>query len=495
MAKGDREDSQAAITNFGGAANAGTNASKNTANAQQQQFYGNYNKGVDTSLNSYDEIMNNYRQFLSSQYQPPGAAPANTGTLPQGQAPQGNPQGNQLQVQNGDYQGFYNSLMNGANDQASLLSHQGQLEGAGFHISPANASGAISKIQTPDGNWVRVIGEGEGHPVWLPQGGGNTGFTGQYDPSIQSSLAGYQKFADTGGFSPQDVQDLRARAIGPTRSIYSSAQANVNRQRGLQNGYAPNAIAAQAKMARDESQQISDANVNTNTSLASMIQQGKLAGLGGLSSTGLAGRGQDISMRGQDLNQALGLRGQDINSALTQRGQNLSGIEGMSSLYGASPGLASTFGNQALAANGQSLEAQNMQNQLALGLIQAQQRQNQIPSNFQQGLGNLGSLFNLGGAAANAFNGLSNMFKPGQGQSGTVGMQNGQGGNYNFVGPTEPDPRQNDPNYYGPIEQNNPQVNTSWGINPNDPYYSYYGPTEDYYGPQEDPRRDPQQGF
>ena len=77
--------------------------------------------------------------------------------------------------QNGNYQQTYQQIMGGANDQASLLAHQQQLEAAGFHISPPNASGAISKIQTPDGQWVRVIGEGEGHPVWIPQDGGTAG--------------------------------------------------------------------------------------------------------------------------------------------------------------------------------------------------------------------------------------------------------------------------------------------------------------------------------
>jgi hypothetical protein len=77
--------------------------------------------------------------------------------------------------QNGNYQQTYQQIMGGANDQASLLAHQQELEAAGFHISPPNASGAISKIQTPDGQWVRVIGEGEGHPVWIPQDGGSAG--------------------------------------------------------------------------------------------------------------------------------------------------------------------------------------------------------------------------------------------------------------------------------------------------------------------------------
>ncbi len=103
--------------------------------------------------------------------QPAGSQPP---TSPIGQmAPYGQTQPQSGQS-NGNYQQTYQQIMGGANDQASLLAHQAELEAAGFHLSPANASGAISKIQTPDGQWVRVIGEGEGHPVWIPQGGAGT---------------------------------------------------------------------------------------------------------------------------------------------------------------------------------------------------------------------------------------------------------------------------------------------------------------------------------
>jgi len=40
----------------------------------------------------------------------------------------------------------------------------------GFNITPPNAAGDQTKIQLPNGQWVRV-GFGEGHPVWVPQGG------------------------------------------------------------------------------------------------------------------------------------------------------------------------------------------------------------------------------------------------------------------------------------------------------------------------------------
>jgi hypothetical protein len=52
------------------------------------------------------------------------------------------------------------------------------LQRYGFHITPPNAVGDQTKIQLPNGSWVRV-GFGEGHPVWIPQGpGGGAGAGG-----------------------------------------------------------------------------------------------------------------------------------------------------------------------------------------------------------------------------------------------------------------------------------------------------------------------------
>src|SRR5215471_1782419 len=119
------------------------------------------------------------------------------------------------------------------------------------------------------------------------QNGGNVGFDPEAQGAISSALGHYGDFANTGGFSPQDLADMRARAISPTRSIYASAQQNLNRSRALQ-PYSPNYAAASAKMAREQSQQISDANVNANAAIAQAVQQGKEFGTSGLSSTGLS---------------------------------------------------------------------------------------------------------------------------------------------------------------------------------------------------------------
>ena len=58
-------------------------------------------------------------------------------------------------------------------------------------------------------------------------------------PGAPKSFAGFQQFAQTGGFSPEDLANIRARAVSPVRAVYANAQQNVNRQRALQGGYSP----------------------------------------------------------------------------------------------------------------------------------------------------------------------------------------------------------------------------------------------------------------
>lgn len=115
----------------------------------------------------------------------------------------------------------------------------------------------------------------------------------------------YNQFAQTGGFSPQDLGAIRARALSPTRAAYTNAQRNVNRQRALQGGYAPGFGTLQARMAREQGQGLSDAATNAEAAIAQMVQQGKLAGLGGAAN-----------------------------------------------LYGTTPAMAATFGNQVLGSTG-----------------------------------------------------------------------------------------------------------------------------------------------
>lgn len=215
------------------------------------------------------------------------------------------------------------------------------------------------------------------------------------------AYGGYQNFANTGGFSPGDIQNIRARDIAPTRSIYAQGENEVNRQRALGGNSGANIAPTIAKLAREGSSAISDANVNANAGIAQMVQAGKLQGLGGM--TGI----DNAVMQG-------GLYG---------RGQNLGAIQGQAGLYSATPGEAGLYGNLAGNALNQQIQGQGLQNQLGLGTMQNQIQKSAIPGNFQQGLQNAGGLMGLIGKGVSSFlpflgggigsQGLGNLGSPG----------------------------------------------------------------------------------
>jgi len=122
--------------------------------------------------------------------------------------------------------------------------------------------------------------------------------SGQQMGDYNRIMGDYQGWAKNGGFSDQDMGNMRARSLAPIRSLYANANRDVNRQAGLQGGYSPGMGALKARMARDLSSQTSDAAQNTEGMLAQLRNQGKQFGM-----------------------------------------------QGQSGMYGATPGLTSTYGN------------------------------------------------------------------------------------------------------------------------------------------------------
>jgi len=165
-------------------------------------------------------------------------------------------------------------------------------------------------------------------------------------------MGNYQNFADTGGYSAQDKSDIRARSTNPLRSAYAGANREVDRSKSLQGGYSPGYGVLKARMAREQGQGLSEANTNVNANLAQMVNQGKLAG-----------------------------------------------NAGMSSLYSATPGMASMYGNQMLGASGQMQNQDEMELRRLLGYTGEQNQLNQAPGKVKSAMGNIGSIFDVVGKA------------------------------------------------------------------------------------------------
>lgn len=194
---------------------------------------------------------------------------------------------------------------------------------------------------------------------------------------LTGAISNLQQLSNTGGYSGQDIADLRARGVSPIRSVYSSAQSNIDRAKSLQGGYSPNYTAATAKLTRDESQQIADATQNVNAGIAQNVAANKLqvapqlasvtAGQSDLANN-IGGQNTDRVNNAVASNIANSNNASQFNiqSALQNPALNaqLEALNGQRSLYGTTPALASLFGTQAL--QGANLQAgiNNSGNQL-----------------------------------------------------------------------------------------------------------------------------------
>ena len=203
-------------------------------------------------------------------------------------------------------------------------------------------------------------------------GNGNSALNLNYDytvPTYRTSadytdaVKNLRTLAGNGGYTDQDIADIRARAISPIRAVYGNAQTNLNRQRRLQGGYSPNYTAATTKMAREMSSQLSDATTNANAQIAQQIAQNKV---------GLAGQYADTTSHEQDSRNQFDLAtaemgnkyGLDKLNANIQSYQipiqaKLAALGGMAGLYGTTPAVTSLM--QHGAQNEAQMDAANRQ--------------------------------------------------------------------------------------------------------------------------------------
>lgn len=125
---------------------------------------------------------------------------------------------------NGDYQGYFNSLIAGKPATSDTLRGlAADLQKAGITIEPANAAGASSKIKFPDGRVVRVGNyfDGGGTPSWGwtdqpgAAGGGSDPFSFNSDqfnsnPFTSAWPGSFPTFTKAPAFTPTMGEDIYA---------------------------------------------------------------------------------------------------------------------------------------------------------------------------------------------------------------------------------------------------------------------------------------------
>ena len=210
-----------------------------------------------------------------------------------------------------------------------------------------------------------------------------------YNPGALSGATDVAKnFTSTGGFTNDEIGNIRARSISPIRSIYSNAMRNVRRQRSLQGGYSPNYSAVMSKMSRDLSSQLSDKTTDVEGSIAELVSRNKLSALPSY----LSAASEDTRMRNANdqSNTAMYNRIIELNNANqmetdrynTSMGANINqanqqgygdmydrvfrGNQAQQSLYGDTPGMANLFGQQELERERMRIQAEQEAARLAL---------------------------------------------------------------------------------------------------------------------------------
>ena len=209
---------------------------------------------------------------------------------------------------------------------------------------------------------------------------------------LGGSNATFNEFANTGGFSPQDAQNFRARGNSPISAAYSNARDEMMRGNALQGGYGGNFAAGQSQLARQGGAAASQQGLLTEASLADQIRAGRLGGAQG--QAGLAGTGAGIM------------------GSLAQ-GQDSNRLNAMQGLTGVGNAFTNLYGTQDPALGYLNAGMNNQTGQFGAneGLIGQRIQASQIPSNFQQGIGNVGSVLGLLGKGASALSGLTGMAK------------------------------------------------------------------------------------
>jgi len=208
------------------------------------------------------------------------------------------------------------------------------------------------------------------------------GATYSRSPEMQHAMSGYGNFADTGGYSAQDIQDLRERGISPIRSVYANSIANLDRARNLQGGYSPNYTAAVASMNRTLPGQIADAEQKVNADLAEKVAQNKLSGLQGLG--GLASEDSSLALQ----------------AAMSGIQGRLGALSGMGNLFGATPGMAKMYGGFAQNSNDQLMQALGLGTGFNTNLSKMLAGLADNPGDFDIALGRVGNTAKVAGNVA-----------------------------------------------------------------------------------------------
>lgn len=215
------------------------------------------------------------------------------------------------------------------------------------------------------GNAGSTLGANLNYNVTIP--------TYQTSGDYRNAINNLSSLSQNGGYSAQDLSDLRARGVAPIRAAYQNAQNDITRQRTLQGGYSPNFTAASAKMAREMSSQMADQVTNVNAGIAQNVAANKIATATPYASitAGEQANRNQFDLESANMANQFGLNrlNAQIQSYALPFQTKLSALSGMRDMYGTTPATANMLGTDAL--NIAQLQEAMKQNNIKNGLATA----------------------------------------------------------------------------------------------------------------------------
>ncbi len=166
--------------------------------------------------------------------------------------------------------GIYDASM-GAGGRASDVWNQAQDWGLG---ELRNIYGQLSAPGAAGGGIPGYKGQFDKYKDWW-SGVGDLGWASPEQKEAGWGWGTFKNFAETGGWSPQEMADFRARAASGTPQLFNQLRDEMSRGRTVQGGYGPGYGTSMAQLARDKAEQIRQAQLGAETSLASSIREGK----------------------------------------------------------------------------------------------------------------------------------------------------------------------------------------------------------------------------
>lgn len=92
----------------------------------------------------------------------------------------------------------------------------------------------------------------------------------------------YDEFALTGGYTPEQRANIKARALAPISSMASGTRDELARRRNLSGGYAPGFDAASQELRRGTARDIASTALGANVEVQERVNAGRLAGAAGV---------------------------------------------------------------------------------------------------------------------------------------------------------------------------------------------------------------------